>query len=118
VTQQNHVFYELAGSDAGRQYARLGSVLDLVRHIVGEPALGRDRALDESARVSGAYDVAAPLVRRRFDTLVAEASALAAAGLDALAASADPHRRPDAAAARLAEELDVAMADLKKLLRA
>jgi hypothetical protein len=118
VTQQNHVFDELAGSDAGRQFARLGNVLDLVGQIAGQRRLGRDRALDESARVSSAYELAAPIVRRRFDTLVGEASAWAAAGLDALAASADPRRRPRAAAARLAEELDVAMADLKKLLRA
>ena len=118
MTQQNHAFYELAGYDAGRHYSRLGNVLDLVRQIAGERGLGRDRALDESARVSSAYELAAPIVRRRFDTIVGEASAWAAAGLDALASAADPAKRPKAAAARLAEELDIAMADLKKLLRA
>ena len=118
MTQQNHAFYELAGSDAGRQFARLADVLNLVRQIAGHGGVGRDRALDESARVSSAYEVAAPIMRRRFDTLVAEASAWAAAGLDALAAAADPRKRPKAAAARLAEELDDAMTNLKKLLRA
>lgn len=118
MTQQNHAFYELAGSDAGQQFARLGNVLDLVRQIAGQRGLERDRALDESARVSSAYELAAPIVRRRFDTLVAESSTWAAAGVDALAAAADPRRRPKAAAARLAEELDIAIADLKKLLRA
>lgn len=117
MTQQNHVFHELAGNDAGRQFARLGNVLDLVRQIAGERGLGRDRALDESARVSSAYEDAAPIVRSRFDTLVGEASGWTAAGLDVLAA-ADPRKRPRAAASRLAEELDTAMADLKKLLRA
>ena len=118
MTQQNHVFHELAGSDAGRQYARLGHVLDLVRQISGEQPFGQERALDENARVSSAYEVSAPIVRRRFDTLAAEISAWAAAGLDALAAAADPRRRPSASAARLAQELDQAIADLKKLLRA
>jgi hypothetical protein len=118
MAQQNHVFHELAGGDAGRQYARLGNVLDLVRQISGQQGRARDRALDESARVSSAYEDAPPIVRRGFDTRVAEASGWASSGLDALAAAADPGQPPRAAAARLAEELDVAMTDLKKLLRA
>ena len=118
MTQQSHAFLELAGNDAGRHYARLGDVLDLVHRLAGQGALGRERALDESARVSSAYENAPPIVRSRFDTLVAEASDWASAGLDALAAAADPRRRPRAAAARLAEELDIAMAGLRKLLRA
>lgn len=117
MTQQNHAFCEAAISEAGRHYARLYNVLELVGQIAGRDVAGNDRALDESARVSSAYDIAAPIVQRRFDTLAAETSGWAAAGVDALAA-ADPGRKPRAAAARLADELDQAMADLKKLLRA
>lgn len=118
MTQQNHVFQGAAISEAGRHYARLCNVLELVGQIAGRDGAGKDLALDESARVSSAYDIAAPIVQRRFDTLAAETSGWAAAGVDALAAAADPRRQPRAAAARLAGELDQAMADLKKLLRA
>ena len=117
--EQNHLFDDLSCSgDAGRQYTRLRHVLGLVQQVAGGSSEGRDMALDESARVSSAYERSAPLVRRRFDTLVAEASGWAAAGLDALAAAADPRRRPRAAAERLAGELQGTLADLKKLLRA
>ena len=118
MTQQNHLFNELAGGEAGRRSARLGNVLDLVQQIAGGFGQTRDAALDDSARISSAYERSAPLVRRRFDAWVTEASAWAAAGLDALAGAADPGNRPQAAAARLADELELAMADLKKLLRA
>ena len=118
MTQQQHAFGDSTISDAGRHYARLDDVRGLVEKIAGRPVHPRDRALDESARVSSAYDGASPLVQRRFDTLACEMSGWAAAAMDALAAADDPRRKPNIAARRLAEELDDAMADLKKLLRA
>lgn len=117
MTQQRHAFDESTVSEAGRHYARLYHVLELVEQIAGRDTCSKDIALDEGARVSSAYDAAAPIVQRRFDTLTAETSGWAAAGVDALAAADNPRRRPQAAATRLADELDQAMADLKKLLR-
>ncbi|HEV2080778.1 MAG TPA: hypothetical protein VGR19_12910 [Allosphingosinicella sp.] len=118
MTQHNHVFLEVAGGDAGRHYARLGSVLDLVHQIAGSRPRARGRALDETARLIGAYEAAPPIARRRFDTLASEASVWAAAGVDALASAADPARQPKPAAGRLADELDEAMAEMRRLLGA
>ncbi len=118
MTQHNHAFLEFAGGDAGRHYARLGSVLDLVHQIAGNRPKAGSRALDETARLIGAYEAASPIARRRFDTLASEASTWAAAGVDALASAADPARQPSAAARRLADELDEAMAEMRKLLGA
>ena len=118
MTQHNHAFLEFAGGDAGRNYARLGNVLDLVQQIAGSRAWARDRALDETARLISAYEAAPPIGRRRFDTLASEAFVWAAAALDALASAADPARQPKAAALRLADELGEAMAQMKKLLGA
>lgn len=117
MTQQNHAFDDLIIGDAGRHYAQLHEVLQLVESIAGGIGPNSDAALDDSARVSSAYDVSPPIVQRRFDTLAAEMSAWASAGVDALAAAGDHRRQPKAAASRLAEELGEAMANLKKLLR-
>lgn len=118
MTQHNHAFVEFAGGDAGRHYARLGSVLDLVHQIAKSRPEARDRALDETARLIGAYEAATPIARRRFDTLASEASVWAAAGVDALASAADPAMQPRAAARRLADELDEALTEMRKLLGA
>lgn len=117
MTHQQHAFSEPMAIAAGQQFARLRHVLDLTRQIAGSPAAGRDLALDESARVSGAYDAASPIAQRRFDMLVAETAAWAGAGLDALAACDDPRKRPAAAAGRLVDELEFALAGMARLLR-
>ena len=106
----------LAGADAGRQLAQLREVLSLVEAIAGRggASAGREAALDEAARVSGAYGDALPIVQRRFDAMVAETVAWAAAGVEALTLAGGT---PRAAAARLAEELARAIEDMLKLLK-
>ena len=105
----------VAGADAGRQVAQLRQVLLLVEQIAGrgDPARTAEVALDEAARVAAAYGDALPVVQRRFDALVAETVAWAAAGVEALSLAGGP--RP--AAARLADELAQAIDDLGELLK-
>lgn len=105
----------LPGADPGRQVAQLRQALLLVRGIAGGAARASDAQLDEAARISGAYESAAPLVQRRFDALVAETSAWAAAGVEALLA-AGAERPARAAAARLADELERALGELAALV--
>ena len=104
-----------AGPDPGRQIAQLREALRLVERLAGEQR-AHDRGLDEAARISSAYDVALPVVQRRFEALANETALWAAAGVEALLAAGDgsPSR---AAAARLARQLDTALADLAALLR-
>jgi hypothetical protein len=101
--------------DAGRQLAQLREVLRLVEAIAGRTDGPKEpeSALDEAARVASAYGDALPVVQRRFDALVAETVAWAAAGVDALTRAGGP--RP--AAARLADELARAVEDLLNLLK-
>lgn len=102
-------------ADAPRQLAQLGEVLLLVERIArrsGE-ARGPDAALDQAARIGGAYGDALPIVQRRFDALVAETAGWAAAGVEALTRAGGSA----AAAARLADELADAIVDLAKLLK-
>jgi hypothetical protein len=103
-----------AGPDPGHQIAQLREALRLVERIAGEERT-HDRALDEAARISSAYDIALPVVQRRFEALANETALWAAAGVEALLASGDgtPSR---AAATRLARQLDTALADLAALL--
>ncbi|HEY0011521.1 MAG TPA: hypothetical protein VGB79_01565 [Allosphingosinicella sp.] len=101
--------------DAAAQLAQLRQVQALVEQIAGRAAscLSRDAALDEAARAGSAYGDALPVTRRRFDALVAETVAWAAAGVEALTrAGGNP-----AAAGRLADELDHAIEDLLKMLK-
>ncbi|HEX8194409.1 MAG TPA: hypothetical protein VF552_16080 [Allosphingosinicella sp.] len=101
--------------DAAARLAQLREVQSLVEHIAGRAAFSpsRDAALDEAALAGSAYGDALPVTRRRFDALVAETVAWAAAGVEALTkAGGNP-----AAAARLADELADAIEDLLKLLR-
>ena len=101
--------------DAPRQFAQLRQVSALVAQIAGRPGGNPcgDAALDEAARLGAAYGDALPIVQRRFDAMVAETVAWAAAGVDALTrAGASP-----AAAARLSDELADALEDLLKLLK-
>ena len=102
-----------AGPDPGRQIAQLREALRLVERIAGE-ARAHDHALDEAARISSAWDVALPVVQRRFEALASEAALWAAAGVEALLASGTPSR---VAAGRLARQLDDALSDLAALLR-
>jgi hypothetical protein len=104
-----------AGPDPGRQIAQLREALRLVERIAGEER-AHDRALDEAARISGAYDLALPIVQRRFEALASETALWAAAGVEALLASDNGHPSR-AAAARLARQLDTALDDLATLLR-
>ena len=65
--------------------------------------------------MSDAYERALPVVRRRFDSLSGETSGWAAAGVEALLA-AGQDAPPRAAAARLASQLDLALAEMAALL--
>jgi hypothetical protein len=101
--------------DAAAQLAQLREVQALVEMIAGRapPSPSREASLDEAARAGSAYGDALPVARRRFDALVAETVAWAAAGVEALTR---PGGNP-AAAARLADELGQAIEDLLKLLK-
>src|SRR6218665_3723347 len=103
-----------AAPHPGRQIAQLREALRLVERIAGEEH-AHDAALDEAARISGAYDIALPAVQRRFEALANETALWAAAGVEALLASGNgaPSR---SAAARLARQLDTALGDLAALL--
>ena len=117
MTHQSPAHYSGTPIDAGRQVAQLRHVLLLVEELAGRrgaPAAA-DAALDESARISSAYDNAMPIVQRRFDALAGETAAWSAAAVEALLSSG---RIPKgAAAARLADELASALRKLSKLLR-
>jgi hypothetical protein len=117
MTHQAPPLPPVAGPDPGRQLAQLREALRLIERIAGRPAApGHDRALDEAARISAAYDAALPVVQRRFEALAAETAVWAAAGVEALlAAGADTPPRD--AAERLAGQLDAALNDLAGLLR-
>ena len=107
-----------SGADPGQQVAQLREALRLVEQIAGVEAHS-DRhvsRLDEAARISIAYDGALPVVQRRFETLVAETTDWAAAGVEALLIAAESGP-PKAAAARLASQLERALNELTALVR-
>lgn len=105
--------------EAGRQVARLRSVLLLVEELAGGAGGDdSDAALDESARFSSAYAHAQPIAQRRFDALADETACWAAAAVEALIAHQEAPEPPRAAATRLAAELDQALADLARIVRA
>jgi len=118
MSKAQHVFEQPGTGDAGRHHARLRHVLGLIEQIAGRPKASTDAALDESARISAAYEIAPPVAQRRYDTMVAEVSGWAASGVDALAGIKDPRRQPRIAAERLAEELGRSLAEMTRLLRA
>jgi hypothetical protein len=103
------------GPDPGRQVAQLREALRLVERIAGAET-SDDRGLDEAARISSAYDIALPVVQRRFEALAQETALWAAAGVEALLAAGDADP-PRAAAARLAQRLDAALSEMAALLR-
>ena len=106
-----------SGADPGQQIAQLREALRLVEQIAGvEGQSGRrDAQLDEAARISIAYDGALPVVQRRFETLVAETTDWTAAGVEALLVAAET-APPQAAAARLAVQLERALNELTDLI--
>ncbi len=104
------------GADPGRQVAQLHEALRLVERLAGRGGIeDRDRRLDAAAQVSDAYDRALPIVQRRFDALAGETSVWAAAGVEALLAAGRIAPAP-AAAARLAAQLETALAELGEML--
>ena len=105
------------GADPGRQAAQLRELLGLVRTIAGQAqgTAEREAMLDEAASISTAYDRALPVVQRRYDALAGEAAGWAAAGVEALLAAGD-RGAPRAAAARLASQIECALAEMAALL--
>lgn len=101
--------------EPGRQMAQLRDVLTLVEQIAGRNS--KDWS-EEGAGPAAAYEDALPVKQRRFEALAAETATWAAAGLEALLAIQHAPEPPRAAAAALAAELDRALADLDRLLRA
>ncbi len=116
MTHQSPTHFPRTPIDAGGQVAQLRHVLRLVGELAGRRAArGADEAaLDESARISSAYDRALPIVRRRFDALAGETAAWSAAAIEALLLAGD--QRSPAAARRLADELEAALRKLTALL--
>lgn len=101
------------GESAERQYAGLLEMRAEVGRIAGH---GLDRSPAAETALKAAYGGAAPIVQRHWDTLASEVSTWAAAGVEALG-HAGQARQPQAAAARLADELDQAIDGLNRLLR-
>ena len=119
MTYQPSSAYIPAPSEAGRQIAQLRHVLGLVEQIAERA--GHDAApaaLDDDARIAGAYAAASSIVQRRFDALAEETIAWAAAGIKALIEAQTDPEPPKAAAATLADELDGALARLSRLVAA
>ncbi len=117
MRHQSPSHYPTIPVDAGPQVAQLRHVLRLVGEIAGRPPGpgAGDAALDESARISSAYDHALPIVQRRFDALADETAIWSAAAVEALLKAGEP--RSPAAARRLADELETALSRLSALLR-
>ena len=80
---------------------QLRHILGLVEQIAGRNApLAAEAAMDENARISIAYEEAAPIVKRRFDALTVETAAWSAAGIQALLMAKAGAEPPPAAALR------------------
>jgi hypothetical protein len=106
-----------ACSDAGDQMAQLRRALGLVEQIAGRtPAPAGDSPLDEAARIGAAHADALPIVQRRFDRLAAGTILSTAAGMKALLVLQDRGRPAQAAACRLADELERALDRLGLIL--
>ncbi|HYE27921.1 MAG TPA: hypothetical protein VEA61_06790 [Allosphingosinicella sp.] len=117
MTQQQPPFYAPGLADAGAQIAQLRQVLALVAEMAGRTSLTpRDGDLDEAARVSAAYARALPIDQKRFDGLAAETARWAAAAVRTLLQLDEAGLPVRAAAERLAEALEKALADLAQRL--
>lgn len=118
MSRQNSNFAH-GTADAGAEIAQLRRVLALVEEIAGRShSFAGDGELDEAARVSAAYDAAMPIVQRRFDELASRTARWAAAGVSALVAVRERDRPAGPAAARLADELRKALAQLRSIVSA
>ena len=105
-------------ADAGEQIARLQHVLALVHDVAGMPPAAGGEALDEAAKISGAYDAALTIVQKRFDEEAAVTARWASAGLEALLRLTDTGWPVRPAARRLAAELERALAKLGRIVAA
>lgn len=114
MTYQSAAIRVPSAQDAGARIAQLRHVLTLVAELARRTAPLPDAALDQDARIGAAYAEALPIVQRRFDALALEASAWAMAGAEALLAVSPPSA---AAAERLADELERAIAALARTLK-
>ena len=74
--------------------------------------------MDESARVSAAYASALPIIQRRFEEEAASIARWSRAGLEALLELDERGRPVQAAARRLAEELQRALSGLAAIVGA
>ncbi|MBV8687842.1 MAG: hypothetical protein JOZ90_02790 [Alphaproteobacteria bacterium] len=113
MTHQGGHPYVPGFADACGQVAQLRQVLTLVGEIAGQGPARADAALDEAARISGAYEAAPPVAQRRFDRIAAETERWAALGVETLLALRDSGRPYAAAAKRLADELRGALRRLE-----
>ena len=117
MTQQQPPPYAPGLADAEAQLAQLRQVLALVRELAGHGRDAPDEArLDEAARVSAAYARALPIDQKRFDSLAAETARWAAAGVGALLKLDEAGLPVRAAAERVAQELERALAALAQRL--
>lgn len=114
MTHQPPPLSAAPASDPGRQIAQLRQALALVERIAGRTSDDGDGGLDEAARISAGHDRAPPIVQRRFDALAAESAAWTAAGVEALLAAGERPSR--AAAARLADSIRAALAEMTALV--
>ncbi len=105
---------------AGAQVAHLRHLLSIVEELATVARRGGAgyEALDQAARISAAYDRSLPVVRRRFDALADETVTWTAAAVEALLAAQAAGETPRAAAAQLAAELERALGDLARIVRA
>ena len=118
MTQQPAPF-AYGTADAGGEIAQLRHVLALVEELAGRRSgFAPDPEFDEAARVRSAYEAAQPIVQRRFDTLAAHTARWAAAGVAALVTLRERERPVGPAAARLADELRKALAQLREMVGA
>ncbi|HEX8579576.1 MAG TPA: hypothetical protein VF655_08285 [Allosphingosinicella sp.] len=117
MSRQNAPF-AFGTADAGGEIAQLRQVLALVEELAGATLTPDAAALDEAARVSAAYEAAAPIVQRRFDQEAAHTARWAAAGLEALVTLEERGWPVKPAAGRLAEELRKALGTLREIVAA
>ena len=117
MTQPQSPLYAPGTADAGGQIAQLRQVLALVEELAGRGrASPQSEAMDEAARISGAYAEALPIDQKRFDNLADETARWAAAGVEALLRLNEAGMPVRAAASRLADELQAGLRKLAQRL--
>lgn len=114
MTHQSPLSADPAAVDPGRQVTQLVEALELVQRVAGTGRPVRS-FLHEAASLGRAYDLAPPIVQRRFDAQANEAAAWTAAGVEALISA--PHASPRAAAL-LCERIEEALEKLFALVDA